>query len=89
MSASSGLGITCRNATLYTGQPALASGPFCPSNIALYCRQMTDAERIEALLHILDETRTENRDENEKLVVLGFAERRERVGSGRRMQGGT
>lgn len=41
---------------------------------------MTDADRIEALLHIVDETRTENRDESEKLVVLGFAERQGKNG---------
>ena len=39
-----------------------------------------DADRIEALLNILDETRTENRDESGKLVVLGFAERRGKSG---------
>jgi len=37
---------------------------------------MTDADRIEALLDIVDETRPENRDHSETLVVLGYAERR-------------
>jgi hypothetical protein len=41
---------------------------------------MTDAGRIEALLNIVDETRTESRDQSEKLVVLGFAERRGKNG---------
>lgn len=37
---------------------------------------MTDAERIEALLNIVDGTRPESRDQSEKLAVLGFVERR-------------
>jgi hypothetical protein len=37
---------------------------------------MTDAERIEALLNIVDETRFENLAQSEKLAVLGFVERR-------------
>ena len=37
---------------------------------------MTDAERIEALLDIVDDTRPESRDQSEKLAVLGFVERR-------------
>lgn len=41
---------------------------------------MTDADRIEALLNIVDESRTENRDESEKLVVFGFAQRRGKSG---------
>ena len=41
---------------------------------------MTDAERIEALLDIVDETRSEVRARSEKLVVLGYAERRGRQG---------
>lgn len=41
---------------------------------------MTDAEKVEALLNIVDETRTERREESEKLVVLGFATRRGKVG---------
>lgn len=41
---------------------------------------MTDADRIEALLNIVDDTRTENRGESETLVVLGLAERRGRGG---------
>lgn len=31
---------------------------------------------MEALLDIVDETRSENRDHSETLVVLGYAERR-------------
>lgn len=41
---------------------------------------MTDADRIEALLNIVDETRAQSRDESEKLVVLGFVERRGKSG---------
>ncbi|MFJ6024308.1 hypothetical protein ACIQC9_06900 [Brevundimonas sp. NPDC092305] len=41
---------------------------------------MTDAERIEALLDIVDDTRTEVRGASEKLVVTGHAERRGRAG---------
>lgn len=41
---------------------------------------MTDAERIEALLDIVDETRPESRDQSEKLAVLGYAERRGKRG---------
>ena len=46
----------------------------------MYRPLMTDAERIEALLNIVDEARTESRAESEKLVVLGFAERRGKGG---------
>ncbi|MBB5745189.1 hypothetical protein [Brevundimonas variabilis] len=41
---------------------------------------MTEADRIEALLDIVDESRSENRDCSEKLVVLGYAERRGKKG---------
>ena len=41
---------------------------------------MTDAERIEALRDIVDETRAENRGQSEKLVVLGYAARRGKKG---------
>ena len=41
---------------------------------------MTDAERIEALLDIVDESRSEVRAQSEKLVVLGYAERRGKNG---------
>ena len=41
---------------------------------------MTDAERVEALLDIVDESRTESRDRSEKLAVLGLVERRGRNG---------
>lgn len=41
---------------------------------------MTDADRTEALLDIVDESRSESRDRSEKLVVLGYAERRGRNG---------
>lgn len=41
---------------------------------------MTDADRIEALLNIVDAARGEDRDESEKLVVLGYAERRGKKG---------
>ncbi|MGZ9113000.1 MAG: hypothetical protein ACXW3K_00125 [Brevundimonas sp.] len=41
---------------------------------------MTDAERIEALLDIVDETRAEVRSQSEQLVVLGYAERRGKNG---------
>lgn len=41
---------------------------------------MTDAERLEALLNIIDDTRTEERDQSEKLVVLGLATRRGKKG---------
>jgi hypothetical protein len=37
---------------------------------------MNDADRIEALLDIVDDTRSESHDQSEKLAVLGFAERR-------------
>jgi len=37
---------------------------------------MTDADRIEALLDLVDETRTERLDLSEQLVVLGLAERK-------------
>jgi hypothetical protein len=41
---------------------------------------MTDADRIEALLNIVDETRTESQPESEKLSVLGLVERRGKNG---------
>jgi hypothetical protein len=41
---------------------------------------MTDAERIDALLNIVDEARPERREESEKLSVLGFAARRGKQG---------
>jgi len=37
---------------------------------------MTDEDRIEALLDIVDETRTADRARSETLVVLGYAVRR-------------
>lgn len=41
---------------------------------------MTDADRIEALLDIVDAARTEARDRSERLVVEGYAARRGRNG---------
>jgi hypothetical protein len=41
---------------------------------------MTDADLLEALLDIVDETRAESRDQSEKLVVFGYVERRGRNG---------
>lgn len=41
---------------------------------------MTDPERIEALLDIVDETRVAIPAQGEQLVVLGYAERRGRNG---------
>ena len=52
----------------------------CSDRTARYLEQMTDAARTEALLDIVDETRAESRDQSEKLVVLGYAERRGRNG---------
>lgn len=69
-----------RNATLHTSQRSAASAPFTPSEPGFNVSGMTDSDRIEALLNIVDGTRTENRDESEKLVVLGFAERRGKSG---------
>ena len=37
---------------------------------------MTEAERTEALLDMVDATRAEVRAQSEQLVVLGYAERR-------------
>ena len=37
---------------------------------------MTDADLIEALLDVVDETRTESRDRSEMLAVLGYVQRR-------------
>lgn len=37
---------------------------------------MTDNDRIEALLDIVDATRAENRTQSEKLAVLGYVDRR-------------
>lgn len=39
---------------------------------------MTDADRLEALLDIVDEARPEDSTRSEQLVVLGYAERRGR-----------
>lgn len=39
---------------------------------------MTDADRIEALLDIVDGTRAESRAQSEKLAVLGYVVRRGR-----------
>lgn len=39
---------------------------------------MTDAYRIEALLDLVDETRTAKPDQSQQLAVLGLAERRGR-----------
>lgn len=58
----------------------VAIGIACRLASALYRRLMTDADRIEALLKIVDDTRREIRDESEKLVVLGLAERRGKSG---------
>lgn len=56
-----------------SGGPArLNAGP------APYHHPMNDAERLAALLNIVDDTRTESRDQSEKLVILGLAERRRR-----------
>jgi hypothetical protein len=41
---------------------------------------MTDTDRIEALLDIVDETRAEERTRSEQLVVLGYAKRRGKNG---------
>lgn len=41
---------------------------------------MTDADRIEALLDIVDGTRTAHHGQSEQLVVNGYAERRGRNG---------
>ena len=41
---------------------------------------MTDSERIEALLDLVDETRSPNRELSEQLAVFGYAER---LGKGR------
>ncbi|MEW6538885.1 MULTISPECIES: hypothetical protein [Brevundimonas] len=39
---------------------------------------MTDAYRIEALLDLVDETRTAKPDQSQQLAVVGLAERRGR-----------
>jgi len=41
---------------------------------------MTDADRVEALLDIVDATRAESRAQSEELAVLGYVERRGRKG---------
>jgi hypothetical protein len=41
---------------------------------------MNDADRIEALLDIVDDTRAPSRDRSETLVVFGYAERRGKNG---------
>lgn len=41
---------------------------------------MTDSEAIEALLDIVDTTRSERREQSERLAVLGYVERRGRKG---------
>lgn len=41
---------------------------------------MTDADRLEALLDIVDATRSENRERSEQLAVLGYVARRGRKG---------
>ncbi|RZI98561.1 MAG: hypothetical protein EON90_12860 [Brevundimonas sp.] len=41
---------------------------------------MTDHDRIEALLDIVDDERTQSPDLSQKLVVLGLAERRGKAG---------
>lgn len=41
---------------------------------------MTDADRIEALLDIVDASRTESRERSEALAVLGYVARRGRMG---------
>lgn len=37
---------------------------------------MTDADRMEALLDLVDDTRSPSRERSESLVVFGYAERR-------------
>ena len=41
-----------------------------------YHQAMTDPERIEALLDIVDDTRSEQPEVSQALVVIGLAERR-------------
>lgn len=41
---------------------------------------MTDADRIEALFDIVDETRTETRDRSERLAIEGYVSRIGRKG---------
>lgn len=41
---------------------------------------MTEADRTEALLNLVDDARAEVRAESEQLVVLGYAERRGKNG---------
>lgn len=41
---------------------------------------MTEADKVEALLDIVDATRTEDRTQSEKLAVLGYVGRRGRKG---------
>ena len=41
---------------------------------------MTETDQIEALLNIVDETRDARREDSERLVVLGYAERRGKAG---------
>ncbi|RZI99998.1 MAG: hypothetical protein EON90_09170 [Brevundimonas sp.] len=41
---------------------------------------MTETDQIEALLNIVDAERTQTREESERLVVLGYAERRGKAG---------
>jgi hypothetical protein len=41
---------------------------------------MTEADKLEALLDIVDASRTESRAQSEKMAVLGYVERRGRKG---------
>jgi hypothetical protein len=41
---------------------------------------MTEADKLEALLDIVDASRTESRTQSEKMAVLGYVERRGRKG---------
>ena len=41
---------------------------------------MTESERLEALLNIVDNQRSESRGQSEALVVLGYAKRRGKTG---------
>lgn len=41
---------------------------------------MTDTDRMEALLNIVDDQRTETREQSEALMVLGYVKRRGKTG---------
>lgn len=59
---------------------ALFAHRACRHQHARYLQQMTDADRIEALLDIVDETRAEGPTQSAQLVVLGYAARRAKNG---------